>query len=131
MNIKVLSAKKYAQKLKVTIQASGKLGFSDETANEFGLKTRSVYFKFFIDDDSQDMYLSVLDQRDEDAFKANKSGVYYSLPTTQMFNDLKVDYKNKTVIFDLIRRSDHDSELGGAVYQMNPRILERRQKDVK
>ena len=36
MRIQVLSAKKYAQKLKVTVHASGKLGFSDDTAKNSG-----------------------------------------------------------------------------------------------
>ena len=52
MNIQVLSAKKYSQKLKVTIQATGKLGFSDETAKEMELADRAAFIKFLIDSDT-------------------------------------------------------------------------------
>ena len=131
MRIQVLSAKKYAQKLKVTVHASGKLGFSDDTAKEFRLKEREVYVKFLVDEDTHTMYMSVIDYRDDDAFKVLKSGEYYYVTTTQMFTDLGLDYKTQTVIYDRMRCKQFDTELGGEIYQMNPRILKRRQKNVE
>ena len=38
MTIKILSAKEFATKLKATIQASGRLGFTGETAIALNLK---------------------------------------------------------------------------------------------
>ena len=39
MNIKILSAKQFATKLKATIQASGRLGFTAETATVLDLQS--------------------------------------------------------------------------------------------
>ena len=39
MNIKILSAKQFATKLKATIQASGRLGFTADTATALGLES--------------------------------------------------------------------------------------------
>lgn len=128
MNIQVLSAKKYSQKLKVTVQASGKLGFSDDTAREIGLSSRSVYIKFLVDSDTGTIYMSVLDSPDEDAFRPCKAGEYFYLNTSRMFDDLKVDYRTSTVIYDLTRREEYDKELGGAIYQMTPRMIKRRKE---
>ena len=128
--IQVLSAKKYSQKLKVTIQATGKLGFSDETARTLRLSEGAAYVKFLKDGDTDVMYMSVLYAADEDAFKVCKAGTYYYLATAQLFNDLDIDYKHTTVIYDLVRCAQLDGEFGGAVYRMNPRILKRGGKNM-
>ncbi len=124
--LKVISAKKYTQKLKVTVQATGKLGFSDDTAKAFGFSNGLAYVKFLRDSDTETMYMVVLHAEDEDAFKVCKAGQYYYLSTTQLFSELGIDYKNSTVIYDLLRCSQYDEEFGGPVYQMNLRIIKRR-----
>lgn len=126
MSIQVLSAKKYTQKLKVTVQVTGRLGFSDETAKAFRFSEGAAYVKFLRDPDTQVMYMAILYKEDEDAFKVCKAGLYYYLSTTQLFNDLGVDYKNSTVIYDLVRCAQYDQDFGGLVCQMNPRIIKRR-----
>ncbi|MGM9787615.1 MAG: hypothetical protein ACI3ZF_01780 [Candidatus Cryptobacteroides sp.] len=126
MNIKVLSAKKYAQKLKVTVQSSGKLGFSDDTAKALDLQNKSVYVKMLLDNDTQTLYMSVLDSQDDDSFKVCKSGNYFYLPTTQLFNDLGINYIDYTVIYDLLRCEQFDEDFGGKIYQMKQRIIKRR-----
>lgn len=126
MGIQVLSAKKYTQKLKVTVQVTGRLGFSDETAKAFRFSEGAAYVKFLRDPDTQVMYMAILYKEDEDAFKVCKAGLYYYLSTTQLFSELGVDYKNNTVIYDLLRCAQYDEAFGGPVYQMNPRIIKRR-----
>jgi len=128
MGFSVLSAKKYNQKLKVTVQSTGKLGFSDETAKAMDLQSGTFYVKFVVEDETKDMYLVLLDSPDEDAFKVCKAGEYYYLPTTQMFNDLKVDYKSNTVIYDLTRSDGYDNELCGSVYKMDSRVIKKKTK---
>ena len=46
-----------------------------------------------------------------------------------MFDDLGVDYKTQTVIYDLTRREELDNELGGMIYQMSPRTLKRKKEN--
>lgn len=127
-SIKFFSAKQYSAKLKVTIQSSGKLGFTDETAKELKLSTQT-YIKIGVDENEPtDMYLVVLQEADEDAFRVCKSGDYYYLPTTLLFMSLGYDYKNKTIMFDLTRSSEFDDEFGGNVYKLNKRESDKKRR---
>ena len=125
MGIQVLSARQYSHKLKITLQATGRLGFSEDTAKEFKLSSCQTYIKFLRDEDTDKMFLAVLYHPDEDAFKVCKSGSYYNLQTSQMFKDLGIDYKKNTVIYDLSRCAEHDEEFGGLAYEMEPRMKKR------
>ena len=126
--IKFYSAKQYSAKLKVTIQATGKLGFTDDTAKELELSTQT-YIKLGADESDPDvMYLVVLQEADDDAFKVCKAGDYYYLPTTVLFLSLGYDFRNKTIIFDLTRLRELDEELGGKVYKLNKRESDKKRK---
>jgi hypothetical protein len=126
--IKFYSAKQYCAKLKVTIQSSGKLGFTDETAKELEL-TSQTYIKIGADRNNPEiMYLVVCRQADDDAFKVCKAGDYYYLPTTVLFMSLGFDFRNKTIIFDLTRSGGLDEELEGKVYKLNKRESDKRKK---
>lgn len=122
------SAKQYSAKLKVTIQATGKLGFTDDTAKELELSTQT-YIKLGADESDPDvMYLVVLQEADDDAFKVCKAGDYYYLPTAVLFLSLGYDFRNKTIIFDLTRLREFDEELGGKVYKLNKRESDKKKK---
>jgi len=132
MKAQILSAKKYNRRLKVTIQSSGKLGFTDETAKEFHLSEESSYIKFILDEDNPgDLYLSLSREYDEDAFKVCKAGKYYYLATALMFTEMGFNYKENTIIFDLSRDSRYDAEFGGEVYRMYKRTLSKKEADMK
>ena len=73
--------------------------------------------------------MSVLGSPDDDAFRPCKAGNYFYLNTTRMFDDLGVDYKTQTVIYDLTRREELDNELGGMIYQMSPRTLKKKKEN--
>ena len=106
MGLSVYSAKLYSAKMKVTIQATGKLGFTTETASALGL-TNDTYIKIAGDDEAKDvLYMIVCPDKDEDGFKTHSSSGYYYLQTTMLFNDLHIDYKNFTVMFDLNREPE-------------------------
>ncbi len=121
MTIKILSAKQFATKLKATIQASGRLGFTDETAKALDLAS-GKFAKFAKDEENDVLYLIIIDNEDEDAFQIKLSSSYYYVPTRQLFDMLGFDYENNTIMFDLIRQPSHDADLAGQVYRMKPRI---------
>ena len=100
MELKVLSAKNYNVKLKATIQATGKLGFTAVTAKEMKLTAESG-IKFAQDEKGQ-LYLINCAVCDDDSFRLYISGDYYSLNTTVLFNNLGYDYRNRKIIFDLV-----------------------------
>ena len=96
MALNIISAKQFATKLKVTIQSSGRLGFTDDTAKSLDLSL-GKYAKFAQDDEKGILYLVVLDSADEDAFPIRESGGYFYVPTKQMF-----DMFSKNLIFNKI-----------------------------
>ncbi|MDE6079802.1 MAG: hypothetical protein K2G35_07040 [Duncaniella sp.] len=129
--IKILKTRDYNVKLKATIHRSGRLGFTSDTASTLSLSNQS-FVKFAIDDeDDNAMYLLLTSKEDEDSFKVIKSGEYYYLPTTLMFESLGFDYKKFNIMFDLIRMSEYDELLDGQVYKLNKRILMRKERKNK
>ena len=72
MAFEILSAKKFAVKLKATIQASGRLGFTAETASVLDLET-GKFAKFAKDTDNGSLYLIIIDKGSKDASSTQKS----------------------------------------------------------
>lgn len=99
MAITTIKASKYQVKLKATIQKTGKLGFTETTAKE--LKISSEGGVFLGEDEKGNLYMKYVEKWEEDSFKVLKSKDYFSLNTTQFFEEKKFDFKNITYIFDL------------------------------
>ena len=127
MAIKVLSAKKFAITLKATIQASGRLGFTADTAKALDLQS-GKFAKFAQDDENNSLYLIIIDKASEDAFQIRLSSGYYYVPTKMMFDMLGFDYEHNTIMFDLIRQPSLDADLMGQAYLMKQRINKRKDK---
>lgn len=129
MKLKIYSAKNYGTKLKVTIQETGKLGFTKETAESLQL-SNDTYIKIAEDEETQgDLYMIVCNKKDEDGFKANCNAGYYSLYTTILFKEMGIDFVNQTVIFDLSREEKLDKDVDGRVYKMHKRIKNKKRKE--
>lgn len=120
MAFRILSAEKYGAKLKATIQQTGRLGFTETTAICLKLSA-GRYAKFAQDEESKDLYLCMCEKKDKETFDVRLSGKYYYVPATTLFDMMGFDYKRKTIMFDLVRNSDLDMEMGGEVYKMNKR----------
>ena len=122
MTIKILSAKNFATKLKATIQASGRLGFTAETATALDLKS-GKFAKFAKDDENDELYLIIINEGSEDAFSVRESSGYFYVPTKVMFDTLGFDYENGNIMFDLVRQPSLDNDLQGQVYRMKQRTI--------
>ena len=129
MGFTILSAKQFATKLKATIQASGRLGFTAETASALGFES-GKFAKFAKDDENGSLYLIIINERSEDAFEIRVSSGYYYVPTKVMFDTLGFNYENGNVMFDLIRKPTLDDDLQGQVYFMKQRPI-KNTKDKK
>lgn len=125
MGVRILSAKEFTSRLKATIQATGKLGFTDETAKALSLSSEK-FIRIAYDDETDVFYLAVMPGKDSDAFKVCSAGDYFYLPTTSLFRAMGVDFESTSIIFDLSRDSSLDETLGGIAYKMTKRIGERR-----
>ena len=127
MAITVLSAKQFATKLKATIQASGRLGFTAETATALGLES-GKFAKFAKDDEKESLYLIIINDSNEDAFEIRVSSGYYYVPTKVMFDTLGFNYENGNIMFDLVRQPSYDDDLQGQVYYMKQRPIKNKDK---
>ena len=127
MAITVLSAKQFATKLKATIQASGRLGFTAETATVLGLES-GKFAKFAKDDENDSLYLIIINESNEDAFEIRVSSGYYYVPTKVMFDTLGFNYENGNIMFDLVRQPSYDDDLQGQVYYMKQRPIKNKDK---
>ena len=127
MSITVLSAKQFATKLKATIQASGRLGFTAETATVLGLES-GKFAKFAKDDENDSLYLTIINEPNEDAFEIRVSSGYYYVPTKVMFDTLGFNYENGNIMFDLVRQPSYDDDLQGQVYYMKQRPIKNKDK---
>ena len=127
MTLKILSAKNFATKLKATIQASGRLGFTAETATTLDLKS-GKFAKFAQDDENNSLYLIIINEGSEDAFSIRESSGYFYVPTKVMFDTLGYNYENGNIMFDLVRQPSLDDDLQGQVYYMKQRQIKNREK---
>ena len=127
MTIKILSAKQFATKLKATIQASGRLGFTAETATALGFESRK-FAKFAKDDENGNLYLIIINEGSEDAFEIRLSSGYYYISTKVMFDTLGYNYENGNIMFDLVRQPSLDDDLQGQVYFMKQRTNKYRKE---
>ena len=127
MTITIISAKQFAIKLKATIQYSGRLGFTEETAKALGLESEK-FATFAKDEEKNILYLIITDENSDDAFPIKLSSGYYYVPAKLMFDMLGYDYENNNIMFDLVRQSSLDADLMGHVYYMKPRINKRKDK---
>ena len=117
MAISIISAKQFTAKLKATIQSTGKLGFTGETAKCLNLEAEK-HAKFAKDDETGVLQLILMNRPNEDAFPIKSTSGYYYAATSRMFDMLGFDYKSTTIMFDLIRQNSLDSDLNGEVYMM-------------
>lgn len=121
MKLKFLNARDYEGKLKCVIQSNGKLNFSASAIRILGLNNQKS-IKFALNEDekgSDDLYLIILDEITDDAFKVNKAGNYYYLNSKSLFDSLGIDYKSQSIIFDI---ANTEEVIGGLpLYKLNRR----------
>lgn len=120
--MKILSSKEYSSKLRVSIQSTGRLSFTEETARFLRL-SEAMYVKFGQDDtDSKLLYLIRPVEMDDDCFEVRTSGKYYYVPTKSLFDALGVEYgEDCNCLYNLIREPGMDKDAGGTVYRMQLR----------
>lgn len=128
--LRTLSASSFDPKLRLRIQSSGKIGFGDEVIQSLEL-SESTYMKFSIDDDARDtlLYITILRSPNKEAFQVKKAGKYFNLNTSRMFDSLDVDYANKTIFLNMVRKQELDGELGGETYRLKFEVKQKNSSD--
>lgn len=129
MIAKRFNAKEFTVRLKATIQATGKLGFTQDTIDQLRLTSECSVFLAPDDENKKVMYMGVLRERMEDAFPVLSSGKYFYLNTTNLFKALKLDFEHKVYMFDLSRFEEGDNAMEAECYKMDLRWKERTNDD--
>jgi len=125
----IFDAKELTQKLKATVQRTGKLGFTSETLVALHIK-QGTHVRIAEDTESKKvLWLGVLQEPADNAFPVNKAGEYYYVNTTKLFEKVGLDFRRKNCMFDLSRTPENDEAIGGECYKMQLRITERKQQD--
>jgi len=124
MRIRYIKPKTVTGKFKCTIHQNGKLGFSRNAINKMGIDNNKHVKLGLNEEDVNDnnIYMLIQDYKDEETFKINKAGNYYYLNTKYLFDDFKLDYVRKKIIYDIQEIVINDEK----VFKLVKRELSRR-----
>jgi len=127
MKISFIKPKHIASNVKCTIHRSGKLGFSKAAIKELNVDETTFVKIGMNEEDTNDknLYMLILKEKDDDAFKVNKAGRYYYLNTKYLFEDLMEDYRTKKIIYD-IQKIEYEGDI---IYKLNRRELNRKNNE--
>ena len=105
MKLKFIKAEETERNAKATVHTTGKLGFSRDAIDYFGItETTAIQFAQNTEDESdKNLYAKIYGSPQEGAFKIYKAGEYFYANTKNMFDALDIDYKNTKIIFDLVK----------------------------
>ena len=125
----IFNAKELTQKLKATVQRTGKLGFTAETLVALNIR-QGTHIRLAEDTESKRvLWLGVLQEPAENAFPVNKAGDYYYVNTTKLFEKIGLDFRKKNCMYDMSRFPDYDQAIGGPCYKMQLRVTDRKQTE--
>jgi hypothetical protein len=101
-NIQFFKAKDLVKNLRATIHKSGKLGFTSDAATHLKLPNyKSANIGTNKSDGSDKNLYLLLCTESEGEFKVVKAGEYYYISTRILFDNLKLNYANETISYDI------------------------------
>ena len=103
MKIQFLNPVAGFSNVKATIHVNGKMGFSKSAIKKFGLE-EGKFLKMGVnteDTSDENLYVIVKNFDDGESLKIHKAGQYYYVNSKPLFDSLKIDYKNKKIIYDV------------------------------
>ena len=89
--------------IKATIHINGKMGFSKSAIKKFDLED-GKFAKIGVnteDESDENLYVIFKNFDDGESLKIHKAGQYYYINSKPLFDSLKLDYKNKKIIYDV------------------------------
>ncbi len=90
-----------------TIHKTGKLNFNISAIKTLNLKADAYIQLAYKDEDKnlENIYIVVNNERKDGTYKVNKAGKYFYINTQPFFDKIKLDYKKKTITYDI---SNHE-----------------------
>ena len=125
----IFNAKELTQKLKATVQRTGKLGFTAETLEALNIH-QGTHIRIANDTETKRvLWLGVVQEPADNAFPVNKAGDYYYVNTTKLFETIGIDFRKKNCMYDMSRAPENDEAIGGECYKMELRVTDRKQTE--
>ena len=103
MKIKFFNPNDLDRNIKATVHKTGKIGFTVDAAKKLSLSTDCSLSIGMNEDDAGDsnLYVMLHNTIETGAFKISKAGGYYYVNTKVLFDNLKIDYLNSAIIYDI------------------------------
>jgi hypothetical protein len=128
MKIEVFNPTKIVSPVRCAIQYYGRLGFTMAAMWELNLAivhdTGSIGLGKNVEDPTDlSFYMyTYYDNPLKGAFRLKKTGGYFYLNTKTLFDDLKFDYKNRYIIFNITKISREQDQI---LYRLDKKELRR------
>jgi|SRR5690606_29680274 len=108
--------------VKLTVQKTGKLGFSKNAIDLLDLQNNR-YCKFATVVNEDGLYMLISNEKDDYTFDISKAGDYFYIKAKSFLTDLNVDYENKdiTVIYDISNMDEQNN-----MYKLKKRVINKR-----
>src|SRR5438105_1181335 len=103
MKLKFFNPEIVERNLKATIQKTGKLGFTIESAKKLNLSPDKSISVATNEEDENDknLYLLINETKVSGAFPVNKAGKYFYINAKPLFDSLKMEYIKENVSFEI------------------------------
>jgi len=126
INLKFIEIDTNPLKPKATVHASGRLGFNLEAINFMQLQNKRNFRLAVSEEDGKSIKNIYLIEQDNPtgAAKVAKAGDYYYLNVGNLFEDLDIDYKSHTIIYDIKKQLYEDKDM----YVLKMRKPKRKKK---
>ncbi len=96
--------------VKATVHRTGKLGFSSGATKYMKLDEKE-YFLIGTSGNDNSLYLVPTNNVDDNSFKLVKAGEYYYIFIKTVLLDLKLDYKNESIIYDISEEEYNEKKI--------------------
>ncbi len=103
MKLKFIKPEKAKPKYRSNVHRTGRIGFTIEAAKTFGLAVDKSMALAVNSEDANDksIYGILVDNGDENGYKIQKAGAYYSVKAAAFFDFMKTDYSKGDLSYTL------------------------------
>ena len=128
MKIKFFNPNDLNRNIKATVHKTGKIGFTIDAAKKLSLSVECSLSIGINEDDTEDssLYVMLHNTIVTGAFKVSKAGGYYYTNTKVLFDNLKIDYVNAAIIYDITEENFE----GQKVYKFKKRNKVNKDKNI-
>ena len=128
MKIKFFNPNDLDRNIKATVHKTGKIGFTVDASKKLSLSVDCSLSIGMNEDDTEDssLYVMLHNTIVTGAFKVSKAGGYYYTNTKVLFDNLKIDYVNAAIIYDITEENFE----GQKVYKFKKRNKVNKDKNI-